>query len=205
MTKRQNPDSSLLFFFDIQRQQYTGGNCLWTSNPGGQEGIQLVLDNGSNNLCGDGSTRQVTVAFVCPPGRNRAPLLPKSWTAVNLPGSCEYTYTFETCAACKGGCRKTPPPPPPPPICCQAKPDYPTYKQQCITIQNKSSCTDTTKGFGKTCEWTCGECDALKGDERYQKFCKEHDSIKSCDDVNATCAWVPSTQGNSSTTMTSKN
>jgi len=96
-------------------QQYTGDNCLWTANPGGQEGIQLVLDNGSNNLCGDGSPRQVTQAFVCPSAGSSGPLTPNSWTAVNLPGSCEYTYTFETCAACASGCGGGPGPGPPGP------------------------------------------------------------------------------------------
>lgn len=95
--------------------QYTGDNCLWTANPGGQEGIQLVLDNGSNNLCGDGSPRQVTQAFVCPSAGSSGPLTPNSWTAVNLPGSCEYTYTFETCAACASGCGGGPGPGPPGP------------------------------------------------------------------------------------------
>ena len=88
---------------------------MWTANPGGQEGIQLVLDNGSNNLCGDGSPRQVTIAFVCPNAGSSGPLVPDSWTAVNLPGSCEYTYTFETCAACSGGCGGGPGPGPPGP------------------------------------------------------------------------------------------
>ena len=97
-------------------QQYTGDNCLWTAtaNPDGQKGIQLVLDNGSNNLCGDGSPRQLTIAFVCPTAGSDGPLTPNSWTAVNLPGSCEYTYTFETCAACTGGCGGEPPEPTPP-------------------------------------------------------------------------------------------
>jgi hypothetical protein len=112
--------------------QYTGDNCLWTANPGGQDGIQLVLDNGSNNLCGDGSPRQITVAYVCPAAGSSGPLTPNSWTAVIQPGSCEYTYTFETCAACTGGCGPPPPPPPPPPpICCQAKPNQPKYKELC--------------------------------------------------------------------------
>ena len=96
-------------------QQYSGDNCLWTADPGGQEGIQLVLDNGSNNLCGDGSPRQVTQAFVCPAAGASGPLVPDSWTAVNLPGSCEYTYTFETCAACDAGCSDGPGPGPPGP------------------------------------------------------------------------------------------
>ena len=98
---------------------YTGDNCLWTSNPGGQEGIELVLDNGSNELCADGSPRQVTIDFLCPDAGSSGPLLPAAWTAVNLPQSCEYTYTFETCAACAAGCSSdpgpSPPPPPPPP------------------------------------------------------------------------------------------
>ena len=104
---------SVLSNTHLNTQQYTGDNCLWTANPGGQDGIQLVLDNGSNNLCGDGSPRQVTVAFVCPTAGKSGPLVPNSWTAVNLPGSCEYTYTFETCAACTGGCGSGPPPPAP--------------------------------------------------------------------------------------------
>ena len=74
-----------------------------------------MLDNGSNNLCGDGSPRQVTQAFVCPSAGSSGPLTPNSWTAVNLPGSCEYTYTFETCAACASGCGGGPGPGPPGP------------------------------------------------------------------------------------------
>ena len=94
---------------------YTGDNCLWTSNPGGQEGIELVLDNGSDNLCADGSPRQVTIDFLCPDAGSSGPLVPAAWTAVNLPQSCEYTYTFETCAACAAGCSSDPGPSPPPP------------------------------------------------------------------------------------------
>ena len=30
---------------------YTGNNCLWGQNPNGKEGIELVLDDGSNALC----------------------------------------------------------------------------------------------------------------------------------------------------------
>ena len=94
---------------------FNGSNCLWTSNPGGQEGIELVLDNGSNNLCVDGSPRQVTVDFLCPDEGGSGPLIPESFSAVNLPESCEYTYTFETCAACNGGCGPEPAPPAPMP------------------------------------------------------------------------------------------
>lgn len=90
---------------------YSGDNCLWTSNPGGQEGIELVLDDGTDYLCADGSPRQVTIDFLCPDAGGDGPLIPKTWTAVNLPQSCEYTYTFETCAACAGGCSSSPPPP----------------------------------------------------------------------------------------------
>ena len=173
-------------------QQYTGDNCLWTANPGSQVGIQLVLDNGSNNLCGDGSPRQVTQAFVCPATGSSGPLVPKSWTAVDLPGSCEYTVTFETCAACAGGCAPPPPPPPPPPPkCCQAQPAFPGYKDLCMNVTDKTTCVCSVFGFGKTCEWTCGECDAIKGDGQYQKFCLEHKNIKSCSGVNSTCHWVP--------------
>ena len=75
----------------------------------------MVLDNGSNNLCGDGSPRQVTIDYICPSAGSSGPLEPDSWTAVNLPGSCEYTYTFETCAACSGGCKTGPGPGPPTP------------------------------------------------------------------------------------------
>ena len=95
--------------------QYSGGDCLWTSNPGGHEGIQLVLDNGSDNLCADGSPRDLTVDFLCPAEGSTGPLIPETWTAVNLPGSCMFTYTFETCAACEGGCTAPPYPPPTPP------------------------------------------------------------------------------------------
>ena len=171
-------------------QQYTGDNCLWTSNPGGQEGIQLVLDNGSNDLCNDGSPRQLTQQFVCPAAGSSGHLIPDSWTAVNLPGSCEFTYTFETCAACANGCG--PPPPPPPPKCCQAQPAFPGYKDLCMNVTDKPTCVGLASGYGKTCEWTCGECDAIKGDGQYQKFCLGHKNSTSCHSVNSTCHWVPS-------------
>ena len=73
--------------------QFTGNNCLWTqgaanpANPSGERGIQLVLDNGSNNLCGDGSPRQVTVAFVCPDAGSSGPLVPASWKGMNINNS----------------------------------------------------------------------------------------------------------------------
>ena len=191
---KNSPTKTVFSSFSFQlpflfvSKAYTGDNCLWTANPGGQEGIQLVLDNGSNNLCGDGSPRQVTIAFICPNAGSSGPLTPNTWTAVNLPGSCEYAYTFETCAACTGGCKK----PAPQPICCQAKPEYPQFKGQCIQVKNKTNCISSTTGYGKTCEWTCGECDALKGDEQYQKFCHQHNTINSCNLLNATCEWVPS-------------
>ena len=232
--------------------QYTGDNCLWTANPGGQQGIQLVLDNGSNNLCGDGSPRQITVAFVCPAAGPSGKLVPESWTGVNLPGSCEYTYTFETCAACSGGCGPPPSLPctlptnftansnkgtcpgpngtlasdhfctiecdptylasgsgvitchngtitaatltcePPKPICCQAQPSFPKYKELCIGISNKTTCLDPTTGYGKTCEWTCGECDANTNESQYQKYCLQHDDIGSCNALNTTCHWTTS-------------
>jgi len=76
------------------------------------------------------------------------------------------------------GTPATPPSPPLPPSpsnCCQAKPEYSgehiilaqEYKQQCITIQNRPSCTNkivyqfTTRPYErwKICQWTCGECD----------------------------------------------
>ena len=109
------PFSLSLASLSSNTQQYTGDKCLWTANPGGQNGIQLVLDNGSNSLCGDGSPRSVTIAFVCPDAGNSGPLVPDSWTGVHLLGTCEYTYTFETCAACNGGCGGGPGPGPGPP------------------------------------------------------------------------------------------
>ena len=113
---------------------YEGDNCLWTSNPGGNEGIELILDNGSNNLCVDGSPRQVTIDFLCPDEGSSAPLVPDSWTAVNLPDSCEYSYTFETCAACDGGCDGIPhssptPGPVAPEQGCIKYPDFPPYHE----------------------------------------------------------------------------
>ena len=70
---------------------YKGDNCLWTGNPQGQQGVQLVLDDGSNNLCGDGSPRQLTIDFLCPDEGNSGPLVPDSWDVQNPPQSCSYT------------------------------------------------------------------------------------------------------------------
>ncbi len=102
---------------------FQGNNCLWTADPEGVEGLELVLNDGSNDLCADGTPRQVTMDFVCPPTAGPAgPLVPEIWTAVNQPGSCQYTYMFETCAACRGGCMSPPPEPTPSP---SAGPDGP--------------------------------------------------------------------------------
>jgi hypothetical protein len=78
---------------------YEGDNCQWNSNPGGKEGVQLILDDGSNFLCANGSPRQLTVDFICDAS---GPKVDPSWTATNAPQSCDYTYTFKTPAACSG-------------------------------------------------------------------------------------------------------
>jgi hypothetical protein len=166
--------------------QYTGDNCRWTANPGGEEGVALVLDNGSSNLCGDGSPREVTVDFLCPAAGSKGQLVPNSWSGVNLPGTCEYTYTFETCAACAGGCADPPPPPPTP--CCEPK--YFKYATLCHPITDKVACTDENEGFGDTCTWTCaekGECDANK--PQFQSFCSTHTTESECASVSQTCTW----------------
>ena len=85
-------------------------------------------------------------------------------------------------------------PPPTTPICCQSKPNFPNYKKICIKVSDVTSCIDTdpAKGYGKTCEWTCGECDANGGaSSKYQPFCHQHDNINSCGRLNATCHWTP--------------
>ena len=293
--------------------QYTGKSCLWTqgaanpANPSGQRGVQLVLDNGSNNLCGDASPRQITVAFVCPAAGSNASLVPASWQGMNLPGSCEYTYTFETCAACSGGCTLpscrlptnfpansnkgncttgslgdmtsctiacNPPTSasgsgvyscrngtltpatltcaspctlpaqfptnsskgdctasgilesdqsctiecdpnyiangngayschngtltpatltcePPPTSCCQAKPSYPKFEELCIGVSNKTTCLDPSSGYGTTCDWICGECNANTNKPQYQKYCLQHGNFSSCNALNITCHWTP--------------
>ena len=162
---------------------YYGNNCLWTSNPGGNQGIELVLDNGSSDLCADGSPRQVTIDFLCPPNGSAGPLIPDSWQASNLPNSCEYTYTFETCAACKGGCA---PPTPPPKPCCQPKPGFEHYEQLCNEQGYRGNCEGA---FNTTCHWTCGDCIALPQFPQYDEFCSEHHNSTSCGEVNQTCVW----------------
>ena len=156
-----------------------------------------MLDNGSNNLCAAGAPRQVTIEFMCPKAGASGPLVPQNWTASNLPGTCAYKIEFATCAACQPPCPPPPPPPGPPPCQtppCQARSEYPQYKEQCISVPNRTQCTnlDPSIGFGKTCEWTCGVCDALEADIKYQDFCYEHNTSATCQNVNATCEWIPS-------------
>ena len=76
----------------------------------------------------------------------------------------------------------------PEPICCQARAADPTYKELCLKIRNETACL---KNFGLVCDWTCGECDAKKGLEQYEKWCNQHNNFNSCGLVNATCEWVP--------------
>jgi hypothetical protein len=94
---------------------YEGDQCQWGANPGGREGIELILEDGSSALCSDGMPREITIEFLCPANEGAAgPLVPLTWNASNNEDSCDYTYTFETCAACADGCKESPPPPPPP-------------------------------------------------------------------------------------------
>jgi hypothetical protein len=79
----------------------------------------------------------------------------------------------------------------PPPQCCQAQPAFPGYKDLCTNVTDKPTCLGLASGYGKTCEWTCGECDAITGDGQYQKFCLGHKNITSCSGVSSTCHWVP--------------
>ena len=79
----------------------------------------------------------------------------------------------------------------PPPQCCQAQPAFPGYKDLCTNVTDKPTCLGLASGFGKTCVWTCGECDAIAGDGQYQKFCLGHQSSTSCRGANSTCYWVP--------------
>ena len=97
------------------------------------------------------------------------------------------TYSFTLNDAWING-----PPSPPPPICCQAKTADPQYKDLCMKTTDKSTCLNSTSGYGNVCNWTCGECDATKGSPQFQKFCLQHDTVHSCNSVNQTCAWVPS-------------
>jgi hypothetical protein len=83
---------------------YVGNNCQWNGNPEGNEGIELILDDGTNVLCDDGTPRQLTIDFLCPDEGASGPLKPQTWTVTNKPQSCNYKYTFKTCAACAGGC-----------------------------------------------------------------------------------------------------
>jgi len=77
------------------------------------------------------------------------------------------------------------------PACCQAQPAFPGYKDLCTNVTDKPTCLGLASGYGKTCEWTCGECDAITGDGQYQKFCLGHKNITSCSGVSSTCHWVP--------------
>ena len=53
---------------------------------------------------------------------------------------------------------------------------------------------------GDVCEWTCGECDAIKGHSQYQPWCYQHNDIQACQALNATCEWVSSSSSSTSTT-----
>ena len=162
---------------------YEGNNCQWNGNPEGNVGVELILDDGTNALCADGSPRQLTIDFLCPDEGATGPLVPQSWTATNLPQSCDVTYTFKTCAACAGGCA---PPTPPPKPCCQAKPGLEHYEQLCREQEFRGYCDGA---FNKTCSWTCGDCDALPQFPQYETFCAEHHNSTMCAEVNQTCTW----------------
>ena len=78
------------------------------------------------------------------------------------------------------------------PICCEAKQAFPKYKALCNGASNKTMCSDPTSGFGESCQWTCGSCNANTNKSQYQTFCFEHNNISSCNSVNRTCHWTPS-------------
>ena len=108
-------------------------------------------------------------------------------------GTFSSTTASTSCTTCPSGwitkitgatqCTKLPAP-----ICCQARAADPMYKELCLKIQNQTSCLVT---YGLVCDWTCGECDAKKGLEQYEKWCNQHNNFNSCGLVNATCEWVP--------------
>ena len=54
---------------------------------------------------------------------------------------------------------------------------------------------------GDVCEWTCGECDAIKGHSQYQPWCYQHNDIQACQALNATCEWVSSTSTTEGSSM----
>jgi tRNA A-37 threonylcarbamoyl transferase component Bud32 len=80
-------------------------SCSWTVNTN-QEGnrvVQLFMDNG--NIYINDHTR-VTVLFTCPSeSTNYGNLIPDSWDAEYNYGTNTGTYSFDTCAACDGGCK----------------------------------------------------------------------------------------------------
>ena len=117
---------------------------------------------------------------------------------------CAHTYSEETGATSSTTCKDCPNGWNTPSVgsttctfsyCCQAKIAYPDYKQVCLNVTSQTICLDSSSGgggFGKVCNWDCGECDATKDFPQYEKYCNQHDNIKSCSLGNATCEWVPS-------------
>ena len=156
-------------------------SCQWSPNePGSNAELTLIMQDGSSQDC-MGQDRSLAVEFSCP--KDKSALIPSTFTATNPTGTCDYVYKVETCAVCPGGCLPT--------SCCQAKPTFPNYKKICNQVKNKTLCSDTTTGYGSTCQWTCGECDANKGKEQYQQFCLQEITSSSCGLLNSTCHWTP--------------
>ena len=75
--------------------------------------------------------------------------------------------------------------PSPPTTCCEPK--YFKYAALCHPITDKTKCADSNEGFGDTCKWSCGECDAKK--PQFQSFCSTQTTEKECKSVGAACTW----------------
>jgi hypothetical protein len=76
--------------------------CQWQrSEPGSSADLTLVMQSGTAVNC-KGQDRSLAVEMSCP--ADKSTLIPKSWTAVNPVGTCDYVYKIDTCAVCDGGC-----------------------------------------------------------------------------------------------------
>ena len=57
--------------------------------------------DGTPTYC-QGAPRGLTIGFTCP--ADQSTLLPSTWTASNIPGTCDYIFDIATCAVCPSGC-----------------------------------------------------------------------------------------------------
>ena len=77
-------------------------SCQWSpTEPGSNAELTLIMQDGSSQDC-MGQDRALAVEFSCP--KDKAALIPSTFTATNPTGTCEYVYKVETCAVCPGGC-----------------------------------------------------------------------------------------------------